>query len=150
MRAVAALASCCAAAAAAGCGGGTGSQPATPSAPAAQATLVVAGLEPPGGCYVTVFLVDGATAAQVAEVQQRLLAARGVTEVAFVSRELELRRFKALNPGAAKRMRANRFAGRFEVVPSARAGVRAIVGDVAANRGPVRNVKPSTGCSGPG
>src|SRR5690242_21481844 len=122
MRAVVALASCVAVVAVAGCGGGGGGTSAPPAttqaSPGPQATLVAAGLEPPGGCYVTVFLVEDATKAQVAQVQRKLLAARGVTEVAFVSKELELRRFAVLNPGAAKGMHVNPFADRFEVVPS--------------------------------
>ena len=132
----------------AACGGGGSGGASTVTEP--NAALVVAGLEPPSGCYVTVFLAEAVTRAQVDALQKRLLANRAVTEVSFVSKELELRRFALVNPKAAKGMHVNPFADRFEVVPRTRGGVFAIVGDFAARGGPITNVKPSKTCSGPG
>jgi FtsX-like permease family protein len=131
----------------AACGGGTRGPAPTAASPAA---LVVAGLEPPSGCYVTVFLAEDVTKAQIRSVRQRLLASRAVTEVSFVSKELELRRFRLTNPKAAKGMHLNPFADRFEVVPRTHGGVFAIVGDFATRGGPITNVKPSRSCAGGG
>jgi hypothetical protein len=130
----------------AACGGGGGPSATTTSARAAAA-LVAAGLEPPSACYVTVFLAEDVTKADITGVQKRLLANRAVTQVSFVSKELELRRFGLLNPQAAKGMHVNPFTGRFEVVPRTRGGVFAIVGDFATRGGPITNVKPSKTCS---
>ena len=151
MRVVVALASCLAVLAAAGCGGSgggvaKGTKTAAGAAAAPRAALVDAGLEPPGGCYVTVLLVGNVTRAQVAQVQSQLLSTAGVTEVAFVSKALELRRLAVLNPSEAKGMHADAFTDRFEVVPSTRGSVVSIA---AVKGGPVAGVKPSTGCSGP-
>ena len=129
----------------AACGGGGSSG--TTTAQALGAALVVAGLEPPSGCYVTVFLAENVTKADIAGVQKRLLAGRGITEVSFVSKELELRRFALEDPKAAKGMHVNPFADRFEVVPRTNGAVFAIVGDFAKRGGPITNVKPSEGCA---
>jgi len=129
----------------AACGGG-GSSALTTTARAAAA-LVVAGLEPPSGCYVTVFLAEDVTRADIASVQKRLLATRAVTQISYVSKELELRRFGLRNPQAAKGMHVNPFADRFEVVPRTRGGVFAIVGDFATRGGPITNVKPNKSCA---
>lgn len=132
----------------AACGGNGGSSGTTtaPTPVRSGAALVAAGLEPPSGCYVTVFLAENVTNADLASVQQRLLASRAVTEVSFVSKALELRRFALTNPKAAKGMHVNPFADRFEVVPRTTGAVFSIVGDFATRGGPITNVKPSQGC----
>jgi len=126
--------------------GGHGGSPGTSTSVASSAALVAAGLEPPSGCYVTVFLAEDVTKPDVASVQQRLLANRNVTEVSFVSKGLELRRFALTNPKAAKGMHVNPFADRFEVVPRSAVAVFSIIGDFATRGGPITNVKPSQGC----
>jgi hypothetical protein len=134
----------------AGCGGGGGGGGSTTAAetqPAITASLVAPGLEPPAGCYVTVHLIEDITKQQIADLQQRLLRTKAVTEVAFVSKALEFRRFTLSNPGLARRMHVNPFTDRFEVVPRTNGAVFAIVGDFATNGGPITNVKPSIGCS---
>jgi hypothetical protein len=133
----------------AGCGGGGGGGESTTAEtqPAITASLVAPGLEPPAGCYVTVHLVEDITKKQIAELQQRLLTTKAVTQVSFVSKALEFRRFAQSNPGLAKRMHLNPFTDRFEVVPRTNGAVFAIVGDFATNGGPITNVKPSIGCS---
>src|SRR5438067_4204163 len=130
----------------AACGGGGSSG--TTTAQALGAALVVAGLEPPSGCYVTVFLAEDVTRADIASVQQRLLANRVITQVSYVSKDLELRRFALTNPKAAKAMHVNPFADRFEVVPRTNGSVFAIVGDFAARGRPLTDVTPSGGCPG--
>ena len=132
----------------AACGSGGGGPSGTTTSVRSTAALVVAGLEPPSGCYVTVFLAEDVTRADIASVQQRLLANRVITQVSYVSKDLELRRFALTNPKAAKAMHVNPFADRFEVVPRTNGSVFAIVGDFAARGGPITNVKPSEGCAG--
>ena len=135
----------------AACGSGGGGPSGTTTTVRPTAALVVAGLEPPSGCYVTVFLAEDVTRADIASVQQRLLANRVITQVSYVSKDLELRRFALTNPKAAKAMHVNPFADRFEVVPRTIGGVFTIVGDFAARGGPITNVKPSESCAaGPG
>jgi hypothetical protein len=136
----------------AACGGGGGGTPGAPTTTVrSSAALVVAGLEPPAGCYVTVFLAEDVTKADIATVQKRLLANRVITQVSYVSKGLELRRFALSNPHAAKGMHVNPFADRFEVVPRTNGSVFAIVGDFATSGGPITNVKPSETCEpGPG
>jgi hypothetical protein len=136
----------------AGCGGGggAGTSPAgTETAEPPAAALVVAGLEPPGGCYVTVFLLEDVTKAQIASVQRQLLASKAIIQVSFVSKSLQFRRFATLDPTAAKGMHVNPFTDRFEVVPRTRGGAFSIIGDFAVKGGPITNVKQSTGCTGP-
>jgi hypothetical protein len=119
----------------------------TTTTPAPQtAALVDAGLDPPSGCYVTVFLKEDVTKGDIAAVQRRLLAIRVVTQVSFVPKTLVMKRFSLDSPQAAKGMHVNPFADRFEVVPRTRGSVFAIVGDFAAGGGPITNVKPSDGC----
>jgi hypothetical protein len=129
----------------AACGGGGSS--ATTTTARAGCGPGRGGLEPPSGCYVTVFLAEDVTRADIASVQKRLLATRAVTQVSYVSKELELRRFGLRNPQAAKGMHVNPFADRFEVVPRTRGGVFAIVGDFATRGGPITNVKPNKSCA---
>jgi FtsX extracellular domain len=135
------------------CGGGGGGSgtPGTTTTVHSSAALVAAGLEPPAGCYVTVFLAEDVSKADIASVQRRLLADRVITQVSYVSKGLELRRYALSNPKAAKGMHVNPFADRFEVVPRTNGGVFTIVGDFATRGGPITNVKPSEGCAaGPG
>jgi FtsX extracellular domain len=132
----------------AACGGGSGRRTSgTTTSAHSSAALVVAGLEPPSGCYVTVFLAEDVTKAEIATVQNRLLENRVVTEVSYVSKALELRRFALANPKAAKGMHVNPFADRFEVVPRTNTSVFSIVGDFATRGGPITNVKPSGLCA---
>ncbi len=128
----------------AGCGGGTSGNSTTN---ASTATLVTAGLTPPLGCYVTVFLIETVTRTQTLQVQKLLLANRFVAQVSFVSKALELKRFAQTNPVAAKGMHVNPFADRFEVVPHTHGSVFAIIGDFATRGGPITNVTPSAGCA---
>jgi FtsX extracellular domain len=128
----------------AACGGGGSSEATTR---VSRASLVAAGLQPPRGCYVTVFLAEDVTKADIASVQRRLIGNRLVTQVAFVSKALELRRFVLTNPKAAKAMHVNPFADRFEVVPRTNGGVFAVISDFATRGGPITNAKPSKGCS---
>jgi hypothetical protein len=131
-------------------GGGGGPPPAETNA-APEASLVDAGLEPPEGCYVTVFLVEDVTKPQVGEVQAQLLSNSAIFQVSFVPRALELKRFAQSNPAAAKDMHVDQFADRFEVVPRTPGTALQIVGTVAKQGGPITNAKPSAGCAaGPG
>jgi hypothetical protein len=134
----------------AGCGGGSSSAPpaATTTPATSKAQLVIAGLQPPAGCYLTVFLVEGATTAQVETVKSRLLANKAVREVAFVSKGLALERFVRTKPKVAKRIHVNPFSDQFEVVPRSRGTVIAVVADFATNGGPITNVLPSRACAG--
>jgi hypothetical protein len=136
---------CCALALAA-CGGGRSSV-STTSTPSSTAALVAAGLDPPSGCYITVFLAEDVTKKQIGGVQRRLLENRAITEVSFVSKALELRRFALRNPQTAKGMHVNPFSDRFEVVPRTRNSIFSIVADFATRGGPITNVKPSRFCS---
>jgi len=132
-----------------GGGGGGGGSTTTESQPAvtASASLVVPGLEPPAGCYVTVHLIEDINKKQIDQLQERLLRTKAITQVSFVPKELEFRRFAQSNPSLAKRMHVNPFTDRFEVVPRTNGAVFAIIGDFATNGGPITNVKPSIGCS---
>jgi hypothetical protein len=136
----------------AGCGGGKKSATATTTATGTShgARLTLAGLQPPPGCYVTVFLVEDATPAQVRSVQNRLLRNKAATNVSFVSRGLALERFMRKNPAVAKGMKINPFSDQFEVVPRNRAAIFAIIGDFAIHGGPITNAKPSNGCAATG
>jgi hypothetical protein len=134
-----------------GNGGGGGGPPPAETSAAPEASLVDAGLEPPEGCYVTVFLVEDVTKPQVDEVQAQLLSNKAIFQVSFVPKALELKRFAQSNPAAAKDMHANPFGDRFEVVPRTPGTAPQIVGTVAKQGGPVTNAKPSAGCAaGPG
>ena len=127
-----------------GCGGGGSSS--TTETSATGPTIVVAGLDPPTGCYVTVFMVEDATNAQIAQVRNVLLANRAISQIAYVSKALELKRFAKTNPAAAKSLHVNPFADRFEAVPRTQLGVFSIIGEFATRGGPITNVKPSDGC----
>lgn len=132
----------------AGCGGsGTPGNPAAPPVPHPKTRVALAGLQPPSGCYVTVFLIAGATKAQIATVEHRLLANKGVGQVSFVSRGLALERFGKNNPAAAKQMHVNPFSDQFEVVPRTLEALFLIIGDFATNGGPITNALPEGTCA---
>ena len=131
----------------AGCGSGGKRASTTTVEHSNRAHLVLAGLQPPGGCYVTVFLIEDASKAQIASVQNRLLRNKGVDTVSFVSRGLALERFSRKSPAVAKGLRVNPFSDQFEVVPHSRIAVFSIIGDFATNGGPITNAKPSPGCA---
>ena len=141
MRRLFPLAGCALALAA--CGGGTSVNDTTTGS---VATLVTPGLTPPPDCYVTVFLIEDVSKAQIAQVQKLLLANRLITQVSFVPKAFQLKRFAQTNPVVAKGMHVNPFADRFEVVPRTHGSIFAIVGDFATRGGPITNVKPSAGC----
>jgi len=128
-----------------GCGGGGSSS--TTETTAAGPRVVTAGLEPPSGCYVTVFMVEDATKAQIAQVRTVLLANKAISQIAYVSKELQLKRFAKTNPAAAKSLHVNPFADRFEAVPRTQLAVFSIIGEFATRGGPITNVKPSDGCN---
>ena len=125
------------------CGGKSGDSATT------TAELVTAGLKPPVGCYLTVFLVEDVTKAQTVRVQNQLLANKLVTTVSFVSKELELRRFAQRHPLAAQGFAVNPFTDRFEVVPRTHGSMFSIIGHFATHGGPITNVTPTAACGQP-
>ena len=125
------------------CGGGTSGNS---TSTAATATLVTAGLTPPAGCYLTVFLIETVTRTQTLKVQRQLLANRLVTQVSFVPKALELRRFAQTHPLAAQGFAVNPFTDRFEVVPRTHGSMFSIIGDFATHGGPITNVTPNAAC----
>jgi hypothetical protein len=138
------------AAALSACGGGTTAAPPTTTATATTpppARLLPAGIDPPRGCYVTVFMVEDATRAQVARMRRRLLASRLVRSVSFVPKALVFRRFAKTDPAAAKLLGFNPFGDRFEVVPRTRDAALALIADLATDPGPIANATPSRGCA---
>ena len=143
MRRLVVLAGCTLALA--GCGGG-GSSSSTDTTGLPKATLVTAGLQPPDGCYVTIFIVENATKAQIQQLQDFVVSEKAVSEVAFVSRGLALERFGKKNPKAAKGMHVNPFSDQFEAVPRTKGAAFAIIEDFATHGGPITNVRPSPAC----
>jgi hypothetical protein len=130
----------------AGCGGsGNGSSSDTSTEPAG-ARVVKAGLKPPRGCYLTVFLAEEATRRQTARVQALMAGSGRVATVAFVSDELALKRFALKNPVLARRMHKNPFPDSFEVVPRTKLDVYAIITTFAAGVPGVVNVRASQPC----
>ncbi len=129
----------------AACGGSSGGSTTADS----TATLVTAGMTPPAGCYLTVFLIEDVTRKQVLQVQRQLLANRFITQIAYVPRALELRRFVKTHPIVAKGMLFNPFSDRFEVVLRSRSGMFSVIGIFATHGGPITNVKPSAACGQP-
>ena len=130
------------------CGGSSSPQSKPPPpVPRSKARLTIAGLQPPSGCYVTVYLVEAATRAQIESVQRRLLAQRGVARVSFVPRGLALERFVKKDPKVAKGMHVNPFSDQFEVVPRTFNAIFAIIGDFAMHGGPITNALPGGTCA---
>jgi hypothetical protein len=129
----------------AACGGSSGGSTTTES----KATLVTPGLTPPDGCYLTVFLIEDVTRKQVLQVQKQLLANRFITQIAYVPRALELKRFVKTHPIVAKGMLFNPFSDRFEVLLRTRSGIFSVIGIFATHGGPITNVKPSAACGQP-
>jgi cell division protein FtsX len=131
----------------AGCGGsGNGSSGATTTESTANARVVKAGLKPPAGCYLTVFLSDDATAGQRNGVQRLMVTSKRVASVSYVSKELAMKRFAKRKPEIARRMHTNLFPNSFEVVPRSRLDVYPIILDFAAGVPGVENVRASTPC----
>ena len=126
-----------------GCGG---SKPAAGTSTGSQATLVTPGLTPPAGCYLTVFLIETVTRTQTLHVQNQLLANRLITQVSFVPKALELRRFAQKHPLAAQGFAVNPFTDRFEVVPRTHGSMFAIISGFATHGGPITNVTPNAAC----
>jgi hypothetical protein len=126
-----------------GCGG---SKPTAGTSTGSQATLVTAGLTPPAGCYLTVFLIESVTKTQTLHVQSQLLSNLLITQVSFVPKALELRRFAQTHPLAAQGFAVNPFTDRFEVVPRTHGSMFAIIGGFATHGGPITNVTPNPAC----
>ena len=129
------------------CGGGGTSESSTSTG--STATLVSAGLTPPIGCYLTVFLIESVTRTQTLRVQNQLLANRLITQVSFVPKALELKRFAQKHPLAAQGFAVNPFTDRFEVVPRTHGSMFAIIGGFATRGGPITNVTPNPACGQP-
>ena len=127
------------------CGGGGTSANTTTTRSAA--TLVTARLTPPSGCYLTVFLTETVTRAQTLRLQNRLLANRLITQVSFVPKALELRRFAQKHPLAAQGFVVNPFTDRFEVVPRTHGSMFSIISGFATHGGPITNVTPTAACT---
>jgi hypothetical protein len=125
------------------CGGGTSGSSTTTGS---TATLVTAGLTPPSGCYLTVFLIETVTRTQTLHVQNQLLGNRLITRVSFVPKALELRRFAQTHPLAAQGFAVNPFTDRFEVVPRTHGSMFSIIAGFATHGGPITNVTPNAAC----
>jgi hypothetical protein len=130
----------------AGCGGSESAEPEATTTPDQRARLVKAGLKPPSGCYLTVFLSETVTPGEKQGVQSMLLASERVTLVAFVPRELAFRRFKRARPVDARHMTRNPFYDRFEVVPGTKLDVFGIITEFAPGIDGVTNVRPTPPC----
>ena len=132
---------------AAGCGGSSGApEEETTTAAAEPARLVKAGLRPPTGCFLTVYLGETATAAQRRRAQSLMLSSDGVATVAYVRKALALKRLAQRKPDVARGMRLNLFPNTFEVVPRTRLGVFSIIAGFAAGVPGVTNVRASVPC----
>jgi len=129
----------------AGCGGSGGSSDATTTEPPA-ARVVKAGLKQPRGCFLTVFLADDSTAKQQQRVQVLMVRSGRVATIAFVSKDLALKRFARKNPVMARRMHTNLFPDAFEVVPRTKLDVYAIITTFANGVPGVVNVRASEPC----
>ena len=109
-----------------------------------------AGSQPPKVCYLTVFLADGVTPAQKQSVELLLLSSRRVATIAFVSKELSLKRLAQTQPDVVKGMHVNPFPDEFEVVPGTRADIFAIVDAVRrAASTACRTCAPTPSCAQP-
>ena len=131
----------------AGCGGSeSGSSDGTTTEAETPTRIVKAGLKRPRGCYLTVFLAVDATARQQKRVQTLLVNGGHVASIAFVSKELALKRFAQTKPEIARRMHTNLFPDSFEVVPRTRLDVYPIITVFAAGVPGVVNVRASVPC----
>ena len=128
-----------------GSGGGSSSEGTTTEAGAA-ARVVKAGLRPPRGCYLTVYLAEEATVPQRRRVQALMVTSGRVAKIAFVSKALALKRFAQQKPLFASRMHRNPFPDSFEVVPRTRLDVYPIITFFAAGVPGVVNVRASVPC----
>jgi hypothetical protein len=128
----------------AGCGGSR--TPGASTSTGSQATLVTAGLTPPAGCYLTVFLIESVSKSQTLHVQSQLLGNHLITQVSFVPKALELRRFAQTHPLAAQGFAVNPFTDRFEVVPRTHGSMFSIISGFAKQGGPITNVTPNAAC----
>ena len=134
----------------AGCGGGSSAstEPTTTAAPP-SAKLVPARLAQPKDCYLTVFLEDGVTPARKQSVELLLLSSRRVRQIAFVSKELSLKRLAQTQPDVVKGMHVNPYPDEYEVVPRKRADIFAIVEQFAAGVDGVSNLRVNPSCATP-
>jgi len=130
----------------AACGGGSAGSSTTTDA---AAKLVTPGLTPPKGCFLTVFLLEDVTGKQRLRLQRQLLANPLITEVSYVPRGLELRRFAKRHPLIARGMLFNPFSDRFEVVLRTHDAMFPVIAAFAKHGGPTLNVRPSTACGQP-
>src|SRR4051794_26089054 len=88
----------------AGCGGGSSAGETTSSTDTdetPQARVVEASLTGPDGCYVTVFLSESHTQQQQRQVRSLLLGNKLLRTVAYVPKELALRRLARTQPKIA-------------------------------------------------
>jgi cell division protein FtsX len=127
----------------AGCGASTTET--TDTTP--RATLVQATLREPSGCFVSVYVADEASDRQVARVRRILLGNTRVRTVAFVSKELALRRLAQIEPEFVRDLgNHNPLPARFEVVPLLRADVFGIISVFTQGVPGILNVRASTPC----
>ena len=131
---------------AAGCGGSSGASEEETTTVAEPARLVKAGLRPPGGCFLAVYLAETATAAQRRRVQLLMLSSDSVATVAYVPKAIALKRLAQRKPDVARGMRLNLFPNTFEVVPRTRLAVYSIIAGFAAGVPGVTNVRASVPC----
>jgi FtsX extracellular domain len=130
-----------------GCGGSGGdSSGGTTTEPTTAARVVKAGLNPPRGCFLTVYLAFDATAKQTQAVRGLMVTSGRVATIAFVPKELALKRFAQTKPELARRMHTNLFPDAFEVVPRSRIDVYPLILDFAKGVDGVVNVRVSRPC----
>jgi hypothetical protein len=131
-----------------GCGGSeSASTEATTTTAVSAAKLVKAGLRPPAGCYLTIYLGETVSVAEKQNVESLMLTSKRVESVSFVSKGLALKRFAQSKPVLARRMRVNLFPDTFEVVPHTRLDVAPIIVDFSAGVAGVTNVRASRPCA---
>jgi hypothetical protein len=131
---------------ASGCGGSSGASEETTTTAAEPARVVKAGLRPPAGCFLTVYLGEPASVPQRRQVQSLMLSSDGVETVAYVPKALALKRLAQRKPDVARGMRLNLFPNTFEVVPRTRLDVYSIIAGFAAGVPGVTNVRASVPC----
>ena len=129
----------------AGCGSGSSDVGSTTTA-ALRARVVPATVVQPARCFLTVFLSDDATPTQVRHVKLLLVSNKLVAEVAFVSKDLALRRFKLKNPDLAANVILNLFPRSYEAVLRTRGAMFSIIPEFAHGVAGIANVRPSKAC----